>query len=179
MMLFRGVSGLGLVLLAAVLLSGCNGQQTQGQAEPTGTSSSGGGSSAALDKLDACTLLTADQLQQYGVETKGKPQNNSSENGCAFIATPDSSATSINLSKSKDSVDSYVQRSDTFVKLAKNSVNGRNGVQTQISTSNTECSQVMAVGSGTVRAGVINDKSGDPCGDALKIAQVVEPKLPK
>ena len=30
-----------------------------------------------------------------------------------------------------------------------------------------------------VRVGVINDKSGNPCADALSIAQVVESKLPK
>jgi hypothetical protein len=179
-MLVRGVSGLGLVLLAVVTLSACNGQQTPGQAEPTGASSSpNAGSGAALDKLDPCTLLTTDQLKQYNVETQGTPNNSSDETGCAFIGYPDSASRSINLGKSKDSVDSFVERSDSFVKLTKNTVNGRNGVQTQISTSNTECSQVIAVGSGTVRVAVTNDKSGDPCGDALKIAQVVEPKLPK
>ncbi|HEY0494098.1 MAG TPA: DUF3558 family protein [Kutzneria sp.] len=177
-MLVRGVSGLGLLLLTAAVLSGCNGQP--GQAEPTGTTaSSGGSSSAVLDKLDPCALLTVDQLQQYSVATQGQPLNTSDETGCIYLGSPDSASRGINLSKSKDSVDSYVQRSDTFVKLTKNTVNGRNGVQTQISTSNTECSQVIAVGSGTVRVAVTNDKSGDPCGDALKIAQVVEPKLPK
>ncbi|MEV6607484.1 MULTISPECIES: DUF3558 family protein [unclassified Kutzneria] len=179
-MLVRGVSGLGIVLLAVVSLSACNGQPTQGQAEPTGASSSqGAGSSAALDKVDPCTLLTTDQLKQYNVETQGAPNNTSDETGCAYLGYPDSLTRGINVGKSKDSVDSFAERADTFVKFTKNSVNGRKGAQTQISTSNTECSQVMAVGSGTVRVGVINDKSGDPCGDVLKIAQVVEPKLPK
>lgn len=178
-MLFRGVFGLGSVLLAAVLLTACGGQPTPGQAGPTTSSSGISGSSAALDKVDPCTLLTTDQLQQYKVETQGTPQNTSDETGCAFLGSPDPLSTGINLTKSKDSVDSYAQRADTFTKFSKNSVNGRSAAQTQISSANTECSQIMAVGSGTVRVGVINDKSGDPCADALKIAQVVESKLPK
>jgi Protein of unknown function (DUF3558) len=101
------------------------------------------------------------------------------ETGCDFLGAADTLDRAINLDKSKDSVESYVKRADTFVRLAQNNVNGRPGVQVQISESNTECSQVMAVGSGDVVVAVTRDKSGDPCGDALKLAQLVEPRLPK
>jgi Protein of unknown function (DUF3558) len=105
--------------------------------------------------------------------------NTSDEAGCGFRGYPDSLSPGISLNKSKDSVDSYVKRADTFVKFTQNKVNGRAGAQTQISDSNTECSQVIAVGTGDVRVAVLRDKSGDPCGNALKLAQLVEPRLPK
>ena len=175
---FRALPRLGLLALTLVTLAGCTGKSVDGNAGPTSSSSSTStqGSSGALTALDPCTLLTSDQLQQFGVDPGSKSAaNGSGETGCSFIKYP----IGIILAKSNESVQGYLDRSDTFVKIAKRDVNGRTGVLTQISNDNTECSQVLAVGSGDVRVGLTGDKSGDPCGNVLKIAQVVEPKLPK
>ena len=177
---FRVAVGVGLIAVSGVFLAACGGT-TPGTAGPTTTSgsSTGSGDSAALSKVDPCTLLTAQELQQYQGRTKGEPLNSSDEQGCDFLGSPDSLSRGINLTKSKDSVADYVGRKDSYVKFTKNSVNGRDAAQVQISKSNTECSQIIGVGSGTVSVAVTGDKSGDPCGDALQIAQVVEPRLPK
>ena len=174
---FNGIARLGLLALALVTLAACNGTSVGGQAGPTTTTSGAQGSgSDVLKALDPCTLLTSQELQQFGVDpSTRKPANGSGETGCGFIKYP----IGIILAKSNDSIQSFLDRSDTFVKIAKRDVNGRSGLLTQISTENTECSQEMAVGSGVVRIGLTGDKSGDPCGDVLKIAQTVEPKLPK
>jgi hypothetical protein len=174
---FNGIARLGLLALAIVTLAACNGTQVGGEAGPTTTASGSQGSgSDVLKALDPCTLLTSQELQQFGVDpSTRKPANGSGETGCGFIKYP----IGIVLGKANDTVQGFLDRSDTFVKIAKRDVNGRSGVLTQISTENTDCSQVLAVGTGVVRIGLTGDKSGDPCGDVLKIAQVVEPKLPK
>lgn len=176
--LVRRLSLFVLLGVATAAVAACSGTAIGGQGGPTTSASSSSSSGdAALSALDPCTLLTSQELQQYNVATKGDKNTTSDEVGCDYVGNYP--APSLSISKSKDSVQSYVQRSDTFVKLVQNTVNGRAGVQTRISSSNDECSQVMAVGSGDVRIGLTGDKSGDPCGDVLKIAQVVEPRLPK
>lgn len=177
---FRVAIGIGLIAASGIFLAACNDGISGNPGPTTGSSAStNAGGDAALNKLDPCTLLTTQELQQYQVRSKGEPLNSSDEQGCDFLGSPDSLSRGINLTKSKDSVASYVERADTFVKLTKNNVSGRDGVQVQISKSNTECSQIIGVGSGTVSVAVTGDKSGNPCGDALQIAQVVEPRLPK
>ncbi|MFC0544238.1 DUF3558 domain-containing protein [Kutzneria chonburiensis] len=169
----------GLIVVAGFFLVACN-NGVSGDPSPTGSSTSANaGADASLNKLDPCTLLTTQELQQYQVRTKGEPLNSSDEQGCGFLGSPDSLSRGINLTKSKDSVADYVSRKDGYVKFATNTVNGRDAAQVQISKSNTECSQIIAVGSGTVSVAVTSDKSGDPCGDALQIAKVVEPRLSK
>ena len=113
------------------------------------------------------------------MKTSGKPLSEDDDTGCYFFGDPDPAGRAINLTKSPDSPDSYLSRPGDFVSIKANTVNGRPGFQTRISTTNDECSQFMAVGSGVVSVATTRDKSGDPCGGVVKLAQIVESRLPE
>jgi hypothetical protein len=163
----------GVTVLA---LTSC-GSELSGQPSPTTGSSASASSSGSIDAVDPCTLLRPQELQQLGLPTQSEPANGSGETGCSWISH---SKFGLTLAKAKDGLDYFTKHPDQYINLATNTVNGRPGVHFQISQSNTECSQVMAVGTGYVVAGVgFFDNSPDPCGRALAIAQMVEPRLPK
>jgi hypothetical protein len=162
-----------------LVLAGCGPSTVTGDPGPTKTSGSAGGDSADFTKLDACTLLTPQELQQNGVVTQPKPLNEAGETGCDFKNATDVIGRAISLVKSPEPLDSFTSRPGDFQFFKQNSVNGRSGFQASSSDKNTECSQFLTFGSGVVSIGVTRDKSGDPCGDATKLAQLAEPRLPK
>ncbi|GDY34081.1 DUF3558 domain-containing protein [Gandjariella thermophila] len=169
----RGLSRIALCVLCVLAVTGCGGS-VGGQPNPTMSSSAG--AAGAIDAVDPCTLLTPEELRQLDVPTQSDPANASGETGCQWTGK----RLFVTLAKAHDRLDYFTKRPGQYVNLAENTVNGRQGVHFQISQSNTECSQVMAVGTGYVVAAVgFFDHSPDPCGKALKIAQMVEPRLPR
>jgi hypothetical protein len=174
----RAVAGIVASAAAVLVLAGCTPTKVTGDPSPSGTPSSTG-DSAAFAKLDPCKLLTPDELQQNGVVTQSTPLNEAGETGCDFANATDVAGRAISLVKSPASMDSFTSRPGDFLFFKQNSVNGRPGFQVSASDRNSECSQFLAVGSGLVSIGVTRDKSGDPCGDATKLAQLAEPRLPK
>lgn len=173
----RVVAGAAASVAVVLVLAGCTPKVT-GDPSPTGSSTSSG-DSGAWASVDPCKLLTAQELQENGVKTQSKPLNENGETGCDFVNATDVVGRAINLTKSPASADSYTSRPGDFASFKKNSVNSRPGFQTQIGSTNDECSQYMVVGTGVVSVAVTRDSAGDPCGDALKLAQLVEPRLPK
>jgi hypothetical protein len=165
------ISGIGLAL---ALVAGCGATGVGGQADPTSTPQASSGGSGVMPSLDPCKLLTAQELQAAGVSSDPSPLNGGGEVGCQYAKDY-----SIGLSKSSESIDSYKSRAATFVKFSQHDINGRPGVQVQISKTNTECSQVLGVGSGDVVVSVGAYSNGDPCAEVEKLAQLVEPRLPK
>ncbi|GDY32199.1 hypothetical protein GTS_38320 [Gandjariella thermophila] len=147
-----------------------------GQPSPTGASSANSASLRMIDTVDPCGLLKPQELQQLEVPTQSEPANASGETGCAWT----SKKLFVSSTKAKDGLDYFTKHPEQYVNLAKNTVNDRPGVHFQISRSNTECTQAMAVGTGYVAIAVgYFDKQGDPCAQALQIAQMVEPRLPR
>jgi hypothetical protein len=174
----RVLGGVVMTAAAVTVLAGCGPSTVTGDPSPTKTTSSTG-DSADFAKLDACTLLTSAELQQNGVVTQPKPLNEAGETGCDFKNATDVVGRAIQLVKSPEALDSFTSRPSDFMYFNKNSVNGRSGFQASASDKKTECSQFLTFGSGVVSIGVTRDKSGDPCGDATKLAQLAEPRLPK
>lgn len=174
----RPTAGLVALVAATLVTTGCGSPSVPGQASPTGVSTSTSTSaSAVIDSVQPCTLLTPQELQQFGQPSPGTPHDAAGETGCEFGGQP----FGMTLSKANDGLDYFTKHADKFVKVTKNPVNGRAGVQLLISTDGSECSQVMAVGTGYVVVGVVYNfgHTGDPCAKALEIAQVIEPRLPK
>jgi hypothetical protein len=169
----------GAVLSAAALLAltGCGPSPVTGDPGPTTSGSAGDATTFA--NLDACKLLSPEELQQAGVQTQSIPLNEAGETGCDFRNATDVTGRRINLVKSPDTMDSFVQRSSTFLFFKQNSVNGRQGFQVSASDKNSECSQFMVFAGKLVSVAVTADTSGDPCGDAAKLAKLAEPRLPK
>jgi hypothetical protein len=174
----RVVAGAAACVAVVLALAGCAPSKVNGDPSPSGSATSSA-DSGAWAGVDPCKLLTDQELQQNGVKTDSTPLNENGETGCDFLNATDVVGRAINLTKSPQSADSYAARSSDFVSFKKNSVNSRSGFQTQIGSTNDECSQYMAVGTGVVSVAVTRDNSGDPCGDALKLAQLAEPRLPK
>ncbi|GAA3434504.1 hypothetical protein GCM10018954_041080 [Kutzneria kofuensis] len=170
-----GLLGCGVVI--AGCLTACGSSSIAGEPGPNTSLALSG--DAKWAGVDPCSLLTVDELRQNGVKTLGKPLNVAGETGCDFLSDSDVIGRAINVTKSSNSPDSYLSRPGDFVYIESNSVNGRPGFQTRISKSNDECSQYIAVGSGVVSVATTRDRSGDPCGAALTLAQLIEPRLPK
>ena len=140
---------------------------------------------SVIDAEDPCTLITKQELQRWDITSQRQPVNDVGEIGCQW-----SSPTKIvALIKGKEGLDFFDRKAAVFINYARNTVNGRSGARLQGSPTNTECSEVMAVGTGYVSVDVYfkvrqgadaNGRyPGDPCGDAMAIATVIEPRLPK
>lgn len=174
----RVLAGIVLSVAALLALTGCGPTTVKGDPGPT-TASGSAGDATAFANLDACKLLSPAELQQAGVQTQSIPLNEAGETGCDFRNATDVTGRRLNLVKSPDTMDSFVARSDTFLFFKKNTVNGRQGFQVSASDKNSECSQFMVFAGKLVSVAVTADPSGDPCGDATKLAQLAEPRLPK
>jgi hypothetical protein len=174
------IRGLGVrpVLLGGMLvlsLAACGGL-VGGQSSPTGASSAASSAGGSVSAVDPCKLLSPQELQQLEVPPNGDEANRSGETGCQWTGQK----LFVSLTKANNSLDYFTQHADQYTDLTQDKVNDRAGVHFQISQSNTECSQAVAVGTGYVRVGLgYFDHSPDPCGKALQIAQMVEPRLPK
>jgi hypothetical protein len=175
----RVLAGVVMTTAAVLVLTGCGPSTVSGDPSATTATGSSSADAAAFASLDACKLLTPQELQQNGARTQAEPLNEAGETGCDFKNATDVTGRSISLVKSPNTMASFVERADTFLYFNKNSVNGRQGFQLSASDKKSECSQFLVFASNLVSVGVTGDRSGDPCGDATKLAQLAEPRLPK
>ena len=78
----------------------------------------------------------------------------------------------------EDTVADYATRA--IEDFRENEVNGRAGAQTQSFGDGTDCAQIVDAGSGTVQVTWIIREPGvlDPCVEALRVMQMIEPELP-
>lgn len=137
-----------------------------------------------IEQINPCLLITEQELQRWDVTSQSEPVDMVGETGCQWEAP----LRSIALVKAKDGLDFFDKKKGLFFNYEKNSVNGRPGRRFQISYTNTECSQVMAAGTGYVSVDITYKRPSqigpdrrypdDPCGEALAIATVIEPRLP-
>jgi hypothetical protein len=165
-----GSSGLSLSPTAsAASTSGSGG----GGGESQSTSASGGKIASAdqLANTQACTLLTSSEATQLGLPSTGKQDNAGAKSGCEW---------------SGDEWDAIVGiRTD--VGLSGVLANGGTIVPTtvgshqaaKLSQGDSGCLYVLGVANSMrvdIQSGPVG--TGDPCQESLKIAQVIEPKLP-
>lgn len=138
---------------------------------------------ADASRVDMCTILTDQELSQLGIKLSSrKPVNRLGLIGCGWLGTP----FTLDLEKDKDTVAQYQARrhDPAFTSFADNTVNGRRGAHLSVDRDRGDCTQLMD--GGTVSLTVSVAQSGlwtgpkiDSCAEALRIAQMIEPRLPK
>jgi hypothetical protein len=134
-------------------------------------------------RVDMCTVLTDSELSRLGVvpDTR-KPVEQLGSVGCSWLGTP----FTLDLERDQNTVASYKarQRGPAFITFAENTVNGRAGVRFAVDRGGTACEQLIDGGSVSLVVSVAPASSDtgpkiDSCAEALRIAQLIEPRLPK
>ncbi len=166
----RWVVGVVLTLFAA----GC-GSKVSGTAP----------SSAVADasRVDMCTILTDAELAGLGIDVDSrKPVNLLGSVGCKWRGKP----YLLGLERDKETVASYKARrhDPAFTSFADNTVGGRAAAHLSVDRDRTDCTQLMDGGPVSLVVNVspafsLNGPSVDSCAEALRIAQMIESRLPK
>ena len=164
-----------VVLLAAVglLVGGCSSQVAEPPASPT---------VADASQVDMCTILTDAELTQLGIRLDSRKQvNELGEVGCGWGGQP----FTLDLERGKDTVAAYrARRHDpAFTSFADNTVNGRAGGHFSVRRDRSDCAQLIDGGAVALVVAVapafsLNPRPIDSCAAALRIAQMIEPRLP-
>lgn len=159
-----------LVLLAA----GCGAQTAGSAASPAVGDAS---------RVDLCTVLTDTELAGLGLELASRKQDNRlGEVGCRWAGQP----FTLYLARGKDTVAQYRARRDdpSFTSFADNTVNGRAGARLSVERDRRDCTQLIDGGLvglvvSVVPSSLYTGPPIDSCAEALRIAQLIEPRLPK
>jgi hypothetical protein len=156
----------------ALLAAGC-GVHTAASAPTVGDAS----------RVDMCTILTDNELTGLGIEPASrKPNDRLGEVGCRWLGQP----FTLDLERGKDTVAQYRARRDdpAFTSFADNTVNGRAGARLTVERDPLDCTQLIDGGPvGLVvsvsKAGLYTGPPLDWCAQAMRVAQMIEPRLPK
>lgn len=167
-------AAMGLLATVGFLAAGC-GSRTPGAQPPPPV--------ADASRVNMCTILTDQELTGLGIDrSTRKPENVLGLVGCGWLGKP----FTLRLERDKETIASYVARrtDPSFVTFARNTVHGRAGIQIRLRRSGDQCDQSMDGGPVSVTVGVAAAFSPDPppfdaCAQALRIAQLIEPRLPK
>lgn len=163
-------------MVAVVLVTaGCGSSQVAGPAAPPTVGDA--------SRVDMCTILTDQELSQLGIKADSRRSvEQLGSVGCAWLGTP----FTLNLERDKETVAAYKarQRGPAFITYAENTVNGRAGIRFAVDSGGTACEQLMDGGSVSLVVSVapamsLNAPKVDSCAEALRIAQKIEPRLPK
>ncbi len=163
-----------LAVAAAGLLAGCGSEVPGTPASPA---------VADASKVDMCTILTDAELTGLGIELDTRKQTDElGLTGCRWLGTP----FTLSLKRDKETVASYKARQPdpAFTTFSENTVNGRAGVRFSVDPDRTDCTQLIDGGSVSLWIAVAPAFSLDgpkinSCTEALRIAQMIEPRLPK
>jgi hypothetical protein len=166
----------GLVALFAVglLEAGCGSQMSGAPALPA---------VADASQVDMCTILTDAELTGLGIKLDTrKPFDEVGTVGCQWVGKP----ITLSLQRDKDTIAAYQARRDdpAFTSFSDNTVNDRAGVQLGVRRDRTQCAQFIDGGPVSLTVSVAPAFSLDPrpidsCAEALRIAKMIEPRLPK
>jgi uncharacterized protein DUF3558 len=139
---------------------------------------------ADASKVDMCTILTDAELSRLGIRLDTRePVDQVSSVGCEWLGRP----FTLSLERDNETVASYRTRrlGPVFITFAENAVNGRAGVTFAVDRDGgTDCEQLMDGGSVSLVVHVAstfspNGPQLDSCAAALRIAQLIEPRLPR
>jgi hypothetical protein len=130
-----------------------------------------------------CTVLTDTELTGLGIELASRQQvDRRGLVGCQWRGKP----FLLDLEREKHTVIQYKARrhDPAFTSFADNTVNGRAGARLSVDPDRTDCTQVMDGGPVSLTVSVapvfsLNVPSVNACAEALRIAQMIEPRLPK
>jgi Protein of unknown function (DUF3558) len=162
-----------LVTAVGLFAGGCGSQVPGIPPSPTVVDASG---------VDMCTILTDAELTGLGIKlSTRKPVNELGEVGCRWVGKP----FTLDLERGRDTVATYqARRNDpVFTSFADNTVSGRVGVHFSVGRDRTDCAQLIDGGPVALVVAVAPSSSLGPpidsCAEALRIAQLIEPRLPK
>jgi Protein of unknown function (DUF3558) len=138
---------------------------------------------ADASTVDMCTILTGAELSQLGIRPDShEPVDQAGSVGCEWKGEP----VAVSLERDEETVASYrARRGPAFVTFAENVVNGRAGVTFSVHRDGgTDCEQLMDGGPVSLVVRVTsalrpNGPQIDSCAEALRIAQLIEPRLPR
>jgi uncharacterized protein DUF3558 len=158
----------------ALFAAGC-GSQVSGPASSPAV--------ADASRVDMCTILTDTELTRLGIDVNTRKQvNRLGLVGCKWLGKP----FTLDLERDKNTLSAYEARrhDPAFTSFADNTVNGRAGARLSVRRDRTDCTQLMDGGPvsltvSVARAFSLNGPSVDSCAEALRIAQMIEPRLPK
>jgi hypothetical protein len=163
-----------LVVALGLLAAGCGSQVSGAPALPA---------AADASRVDMCTILTDSELTGLGIEVNTrKPVTRLGLVGCGWQGK----SLTLGLEREKETVASYKARrhDPAFTSFADNTVNGRAGAHLSVDRDRTDCTQLVDGGPVSLTVSVapassLNPPSVDSCAEALRIAQMIEPRLPK
>jgi hypothetical protein len=138
---------------------------------------------ADASRVDMCTILTDAELTELGIKLDTRtPFDEVGVIGCQWGGN----AIALSLQQDEDTVAAYKARRDdrAFTSFAENTVNGRAGIQLGVRRDRTQCAQFMDGGSVSLVVSVapsfsLDAPKLDSCAEALRIAKMIEPRLPK
>jgi hypothetical protein len=138
---------------------------------------------ADASKVDMCTILADPELASLGVQPSTRKNfNNSGVIGCRWQGK----SYTLSMERANSTLAGYrARRNDaSFINFADNTVNGRAGSHFGVDKSGSQCAQLMDGGSAALAVSVAVPRTAasaavDPCAEALRIAQMIEPRLPK
>lgn len=170
-----------VLMSVSVVAAGALGVATGCGAPVSGTVSPPAVSDA--NQVDMCTVLTDQELSQLGIKLDTRePVEQPDSVGCYWRGVP----FALNLERDKETVAAYKarQRGPALITFTENSVNGRAGVRFGLEGGETDCEQLFDGGSVSLVVSVAPEASAtgpkvDACAEALRIAQMIEPRLPK
>lgn len=162
------------VTAAGFLLGGCGLTASGTPAHPAVADASG---------VDMCSILTDAELGALGIELDTRKESAvSGLIGCHWLGDP----FTLGLERDEETVAEYVARRDdpAFTSFRENTVNGRAGVQLSVESDRTDCVQMMDGGLVSLVVAVspafsLEPRPVDSCTEALRIAEMVEPRLPQ
>lgn len=166
--------GLLVAVAVALLTNGCGSQVSEMPASSV---------VAEASRVDMCTILTDAELVELGIKLGSRKQvDEFGVIGCQWVGKP----IRLRLERDEDTIAAYQARRDdpAFTTFSDNRVNGRAGIQLSVERDRTDCAQLMDGGPVSLTVAVAPAFSVDPpkidsCAEALRIAQMIEPRLPK
>lgn len=135
---------------------------------------------ADASRVDMCTIVSNPELSQLGLRLDSRERvDQFGSVGCEWVGNP----FRLSLERDKETVASYRsrERGPAFIVYAENMVNGRTGATFAVDRDGgTDCEQLIDGGSVSLVVHVAESGSnGDSCAEALRIAHLIEPRLPK
>jgi len=134
-------------------------------------------------RVDMCTILSDAELSQLSItpDTRTRVDREGSV-GCEWAGKP----FLLSLERDRQPLVSYRARprGPAFISYAENTVNDRPGARFRADRDGTDCEQLMDGGSVSLVVSVTptvthNGPPVDSCAEALRIARMIEPRLPK
>jgi len=164
------------VTITGVLAAGCSSQVSRVSQPP---------SPKVVDASDInmCTILSDSELSTFGVRASTRKSfNKAGVVGCRWQGK----SYTLSMERDNSTLAGYrAHRNDpNFLNFADNTVNGRAGSHFGVDKNGSQCAQLVDGGSASLSVSVavprtVTPPPVDPCAEALRIAQMIEPRLPK